>query len=251
MESIKIEYHDRVAVLRLNNGITNALNLEFLEEISEELQELKHDLSVSSLVFASGNDKFFSNGFDIPQLYEQSRDELKLFYRTFNRLSMDLYALPKPTIAAITGHAIAGGSILALCCDYRFIAEGKKLMGLNEIRLGVSVPYPADCILRQIVGARIARNIMESGEFYEPKELLQMGVVDQVLPLDQVLAKSIEKAGELGEMPSEAFGMIKRNRVESVEAQILSRLTEKEEFFLECWFTDDTRKRLKEAIEKF
>ena len=251
MESIKVEYHDKVAVLRLNSGITNALNTEFLKQISKTLQKLKHDPSVSSIVFAGANEKFFSIGFDVPQLYELSRDEFKFFYQTFNRLCLDLYALPKPTIAAIAGHAIAGGCILAICCDYRFIAEGRKLMGLNEIRLGVPVPYLADCILRQVVGTRNAREISDTGELYQPEELLQMGMVDRVLPLEQVLPESIEKAGLLGALPRKAFGMNKRNRVEVVEAQLITRLAEREQFFIECWYSDDARERLREAIKRF
>ena len=109
----------------------------------------------------------------------------------FNQVCMELYTMPKPTVAAVTGHAIAGGCILALCCDYRFAAEGRKLMGLNEIRLGVPVPYLADCVLRQIVGARNAREIMETGEFYLPEQSLQIGMIDRVLPLEKVVADSI------------------------------------------------------------
>ena len=74
---------------------------------------------------------------------------------------------------------------MALCCDYRFIAEGRKLMGLNEVKLGVPVPYLGDCILRHLVGARHARDIMDTGDFYHPEVLLQMGMVDQALPLEK------------------------------------------------------------------
>jgi enoyl-CoA hydratase/carnithine racemase len=164
---------------------------------------------------------------------------------------MDLYTLPKPTIAALTGHAIAGGCVLALCCDYRFIAEGKKLMGLNEIKLGVPVPYPGDRILSQMVGARKAQEIMEGGEFYPPEESYKIGMVDQVSPLEQVLPEAIKQAKLLGAMPNKAYGMIKRNRVEGVESQVQAQLAKKEKFFLECWYSDETRKRLQEAIKKF
>jgi len=162
-----------------------------------------------------------------------------------------LYRWPKPTVAAIPGHATAGGCILALCCDYRFITEGRKLMGLNEIKLGVPVPYPADCILRQVVGTENAREIMDTGEFYPPEKLLQMGMVDQVLPLDQVLPKAIEKARLEGALPDETFGLSKRSRVGKIEAQILERLAEQEQLFVERWYSDETRERLREAMKKF
>jgi enoyl-CoA hydratase/carnithine racemase len=248
---IEIVRHDQVAVLKLNRSVTNALNLELVRAIGRAFQDVKSDPKISGLVLTSANDKFFSIGFDIPQLYGLSREDVTVFYRTFNQVSMDLFTLPKPTVAAICGHAIAGGCILTLCCDYRIIADGRKLMGLNEIKLGVTVPYPADCVLRSLVGDRNAREIMEIGEFYQPEDSLTMGMVDQVVPLEDVLPKAIEKAQVLGSMPQEAYRLIKQNRTELVEDEIQARLEEKENLFLDCWFSDEARKRLKDAMEKF
>ena len=250
-EMIHVEYHDSIAVVKLDRGVTNAINMGLLTELETMLKKVKNNPDLHSLVLSSANEKFFSIGFDIPQLFKLSKDDFKVFYRAFNRLCMNLYTLPKMTIAAINGHAVAGGCILALCCDYRFIAEGKKKMGLNEIKLGVPVPYLADCILRQIVGFRNSRDIMDTGEFYLPDELLQMGMVDQILPLEQLLTKAIEKAQSMDAVSLDAFTMIKRTRVEMVEAQVLARQEEKEEIFLDSWFADDTRNRLKAAIDKF
>ena len=251
METIRTENRDGVAVVTLDRGTTNAINRQLVDELTETLRQLKNDTQVRGVVLVSANEKFFSIGFDIPQLFELSRDDFGAFYRAFNRLCIDLYTLPKPTVVAMTGHATAGGCILALCCDYRFIAEGRKLMGMNEIKLGVPVPYPVDRIFRQLVGVRSSRDVVDSGEFYPPEKLLQMGMVDRVLPLEQVLPESMEKARLLGSYPQEAFTMIKRNRTERVEAEILAHLNEREEFFIECWYSDDVRKRLKEAMEKF
>ena len=124
-------------------------------------------------------------------------------------------------------------------------------MGLNEIRLGLPVPYPGDCVLHHLVGVRYAREIMDDGGFYQPEQLLQMGLIDQLLPLERVLPESIERARSLGAWPQEAFAMIKRNRVEGVEAQVLARLEEKEQSFIERWYSDEARQRLREAMEKF
>jgi enoyl-CoA hydratase/carnithine racemase len=251
MDIIHTERREQVAIVKLNRPVTNTLNLSLINELIETLQHAKDDADVHSLVLGSSNEKFFSIGFDIPQLFELTSEDFAVFYRAFNRVCIDLYTLPKPTIAAMPGHAIAGGCILPLCCDYRFIAQGRKLMGLNEIKLGVPVPYPADCILRQIVGVRVAREIVEVGEFYPSEELLQMGMVDQVVPLEQVMTKSIEKAKSLGALPQPAFARIKQSRTETVKAQILERLEEKERSFIECWYSDETRERLRQAMEKF
>ena len=248
---IDVNYHDAVAVVKLDRGVTNKLNLECVRELAAALQRVRADPQVQALVLSSANAKFFSIGFDIPQLYELSEEDFRLFYGAFNQTCIELYTLPKPTVAAITGHAIAGGCILALCCDYRLIGEGRKLMGLNEVNLGVPVPYLADCLLRSLVGARYGREILEMGEFYRAEESLQMGMVDQVLPLEKVLPESIEKARQLGLMPQQAYKAIKRNRVEGIEAQIRAHWEEKQRFFVECWYSDETRQRLQEAMEKF
>jgi enoyl-CoA hydratase/carnithine racemase len=251
MELVRIEHHDTVTELKLNNGITNPLNLEFIRKIFKGLRDLRDDPDVKGVVISTNNNKFFSIGFDIPRLYGLNEEDFEIFYRTYNRLCIDLYTYPKPTIAAITGHAIAGGCILALCCDFRFIAEGRKLMGLNEVKLGVPVPYPGDCVLRQLVGPQNAQIIMDKGEFYRSEELLQLGIVDRIIPVEQVNSKAIDRVKLAGGMPNKAFSLIKHNRKEIVEKQVLKHLAKKEKAFIESWFSDEARRLLKEAIVKF
>lgn len=247
----EIKYQQNVAIVKLKNGVTNPISLELIKEISKDLKGLKDDSSVSGVVFTGSNNKFFSIGFDLPNLYKQGEKDLRIFYKSFNRICLDLYTYPKPTVAALTGHAIAGGCILAICCDYRVIASGKKLMGLNEIKLGVPVPYPGDLILKQIIGTRYAQMIMEMGDFYGPEQLMQMGLVNQVEKVKSVLDKAVEQARLLGDYPSLAYRMIKKNRVERVRERILENLDDKEQYFLKCWFSDETRKLLKAATKKF
>ncbi len=124
-------------------------------------------------------------------------------------------------------------------------------MGFNVMRLGIPVPYFVNCVLTDTVGTRIARTITDSGEFYSPEQLLDMGMVDSVVPIEEVIPKSLEKAHLLGALPQKAFATTKSNRVEKVKAQVSARLAEKERGFVECWFSDEARKLLREAMEKF
>ena len=251
MGMVQLEYDKKVAVLALNRGTTNAIDFQLINELRDHLERTQDDSDVKGIVLTSANEKFFAIGFDIPWLIDLSQKEFREFYHAFNQLCLDLYTFLKPTIAAITGHAVAGGCILALCCDYRYIAEGRKLMGLNEIKIGVPLPYPTDCILRDLVGSRVARDIADSGEYYESDKLLQMGVVDKVLPIDRVVYEAVEKGKLLGSYAPAAFRMIKRNRTERLKKQILEHLEEREQFFVECWYSDETRRQLKEALEKY
>jgi enoyl-CoA hydratase/carnithine racemase len=251
MSFMKTERKGSVAILQLHREVTQAIDLQLVHQLAESLAQLKSDAEVNSLVLCSSNAKFFSIGFHIPTLYSLRRKGFQIFYQAFNRFCIDLYTFPKPTIAAITGHAIAGGCILALCCDYRYIAQGRKLMGLNEVKLGVPVPYPGSCILRDLIGTRHSRELEDFGGFYEPEHALRIGLVDKILPVESVVPSSIETANVLGTMPHQAFQCIKKNRVETTRAHIEKHLVEKEDLFLECWFSEEARHKLKEAMEKF
>jgi enoyl-CoA hydratase/carnithine racemase len=234
MSVITLERQNHVAVARLHHGTINAISPQLVEELSGAIDQTAVDPEIRALVLTSANEKFFSIGFDIPVLFPMAREEFT-----------------KPTIAAISGHAIAGGCILALCCDYRVIAEGRKLMGLNEIKLGVPIPYVADCVLRFLVGARCARDLADGGEFYPADELLTMGMVDEVVPQGEVFTRALQKAQTLAAKPAEALACIKADRQEVTVTQITSRIDEKNELFIDRWFARDTRPRLQEAMETF
>ncbi|MGD2158738.1 MAG: enoyl-CoA hydratase/isomerase family protein [Anaerolineales bacterium] len=248
---ISVEYRNNVALVKLDRGVTNAIHLQLVDELDGALQRIKRDSRTRALVLLSANDKFFSIGFDIPSLFGLSMEDFLGFYQAFNRVCLELYTFPKPTVAAVTGHAIAGGCILALCCDYRFIAEGRRLMGLNEIKLGVPVPYTADCVLRDLVGVRVARDVMEGGEFYQPEDAFQMGMVDRICPPEKVLTQAVEKAKVLSAFSQQAYTLIKRNRVEQIEEYIKAHLKAKERLFVDRWYSEEARELLREAMEKF
>ena len=248
---IQIEYQENIAIIKLDRSATNAINLDLVQDLAKAIEQVKTDSQVQGLVLGSTSDKFFSIGFDIPQLFDLPEKDLRIFFDLFNRTSLALFTLPMSTVAAITSHTIAGGCILALCCDYRLMAEGRLWMGLNEIKLGVPVPYLPDCILRSLVGTRKARDIMERGEFLGPEESLAMGLVDEVFPREKVMLKAVEKAKVLGAMPTPAFKAIKDSRVQGIEKEVLRKWEEKERAFLNCWYSEEARVLLKEAMEKF
>ena len=248
---LQIERHGEIEVIKLSRGVINVLDSNLVQQLSETLENIRGNPDIRGLVLSSTNEKFFSIGFDIPNLYDLADAAFTSFFHSFNQLCLSLYTLPKPTIAALTGHAIAGGCILALCCDQRIIAEGRKLIGLNEIKLGVPVPFIAECILRQIINGRIVRGIVEGGGFYSPDEALRIGLVDEARPSERLLSTAIEKARQLGGNIPYVFATIKHSRTIEVEEQIEARLKEREKVFIESWFSKEARLLLKEAISKF
>lgn len=249
MSRLDWNVEDGVAMVRMNNGATNPIDMEMARELRDAVHRAADDPEVRSLVLAGANQKFFSIGFDLPHWTGPGERDFAPFFRFYNELCLDLFSLPKPTVAALEGHAVAGGFILATCCDSRILAEGKKLMGMNEIKLGVPVPYTAERILRSLAGPRTCRLVMEEGGFYPPEQAYVMELVDQVVPLERVLPAAVAKARFLGEMPEGAFALFKRNRVHEIAADIRAHSAQSDLEFLERWIAPATRERLKLAAE--
>ncbi len=248
---IKVETLAGVAQLQLDRGVTNPLSAELLTEFRRALETIDRDEKVKALILTSVSEKFLSIGFDIPALYPLDRNGMRDFFRLFNEVTMEFFLLPKPTVAAIRGHAVAGGCILALICDRRFIAEGRTLMGLNEVKLGVPVPCLADRITRDLLGSHRARVILEEGEFHPPEQALAFGLVDRVLPEAELLDAARAEAIRLGDLPSAAFGLIKGERCREIATYVKRRQAEMEADFLDCWFAPATRAQLEAAMENY
>lgn len=247
MTPILLEEHGQVAVIRLNSQVINAISPEVLNDLCVKIAMAK---SNSRGLVLAGGDKFFSIGFDIPRLLEMNQSGMTDFFYDFNQAVMDLFTLPIPTACALKGHAIAGGTILLLACDYRFASDQKTLIGLNEIRLGVPTPYLADMMLRQITGDQVASDILYLGEFIESADAARHGIISEVFPKEEVENRAIEKISHISKFNLKAFAETKANRAELIRSRYESNYRSKNQAFLECWFSPETHKSLREAAEK-
>ena len=248
MSKVTLEAHDAVAVLRLNNGVTNAISPELVDDLSGELNRIKSEFS--GMVLAGG-EKFFCIGFDLPALLQLDRTDMIEFFARFNEVILDLYTLPVPTASAINGHATAGGAIFAISSDFRFVSTGRRFIGLNEIKIGVPVPYLPDLILRQIVGDRCATEMMYSGKFVEPEEAKRIGLVDDVFESEDLEEKAVAKIAELTALPPYGFPTIKNYRVEAVKSKYEAMRSADADRFIDCWFDPPVQELLREAAKKF
>jgi len=248
MSKVILEVYDAVAALRLNNGVINAIGPELLDDLSAELTQIKSEFK--GMVLAGG-EKFFCIGLDLPGLLPLGRSEMVEFYFKFMQVVLDLYTLPMPTACAINGHATAGGAIFALSSDFRFASSGRKFIGLNEVKIGLSVPYLTDLILRQVVGDRCATEMMFKGEFLEPEKALKIGLVDAVFSPEDLEEKAVAKIAELAALPPQGLTVIKNNRVGAVRSQYEEARSAEADLFLDCWFNPSVQEKLKEAAKKF
>jgi enoyl-CoA hydratase/carnithine racemase len=248
MAKVSLEDNGQVAVLRLTSGVINAIGPELVDELSLALQEVQGRFR--GMVLAGGN-KFFSIGLDLPALLKLGRKDMAAFWDTFEDTVLALYTLPIPTAAAIAGHATAGGAILALACDFRFAAAGRNLIGLNEISIGVPVPYLADRMLRQTVGDRVATEMEYRGKLVGSEEAKAIGLIDGIFPAEEVESRSIATITELTAMTAPAFSLTKQHRTREIPSRFNAIRPGLNRTFMDSWFVPATQALLEEAAQKF
>ena len=173
------------------------------------------------------------------------------FWQDFDQVLLDLYTFPVPTVAAINGHAVAGGTILALTADYRFIGDSRNLMGLNEVNIGVPVPYLADLMLRQLIDERNANEIVLGGELIDPQKALAVGLVSDIVTEKSLETRAIETAAALSLKPQLAMRQIRENRTETVRRRFERNRDAKRAAMMDCWYHPDVQQMLTEAAKKF
>ncbi|WP_084456411.1 enoyl-CoA hydratase/isomerase family protein [Desulfogranum mediterraneum] len=246
--TIQLEQREAVAVLRLTNGPTNALSPALVQEMRGAVATSRQQAGAMLLC---GGEKFFSMGLDLPALLSLNREDMAQFWQSFNQLILDIYTLPLPTISVLEGHAVAGGNILALSCDYRLAGSAPKKIGLNEIKLGLPLPLLADLMLKQVVGERVAAHMSYSGEFMSFQEAEQVGLVDGVHPGEELFDRALEQAGTLAGLQAKAFAGVKANRTETIRARYSQQHQADDELFLDCWFSGPVQEILREAARNF
>lgn len=244
---ILLEEKNGIAILKFNNGVTNAISTDFLNDFFAKIDNAEN--KYNGLIL-TGNEKFFSMGFNLPELLIMNKESFTEFYNLFNELIVRLYSLPIPTCSVITGHAIAGGFIIALATDYRFAVSDKKI-GLNEINIGVPVPYLAQLILKEIVNDRIFKNLVYYGDFLTTNSALDYGLIDEIYSLEEIIDKTIEKISKLSYKEKKAFGTIKTFSHKEVINIYKNTKEEDTKHFLECWLSEKAQSLLKEASKKF
>ena len=244
--AVKIDRRETVATMTLCCGKVNAIDWPLIRELKSALHALQSDSKVRSVIL-TGCGPFFSFGFDVPQLLPYSRKRFGSFVTDFDKLLLDLFLFPKPVVAAINGHAIAGGCMLALGCDSRIMVDGKAKISLNEITFGSAVFASPTEMLRAAVGTPAATEILFHGRMYGARQAKEIRLVDEVCDERELMERSQRIAAEMGTRTSEAFTTLKHLLREPIAAALRRRRAESIRGFVKVWYSKATRKSL-EAI---
>jgi enoyl-CoA hydratase/carnithine racemase len=245
MPYVKVRVEGEVAVVFLCRGKVNALDEATIDELKDRFREIEVDEAIRAVVF-SGEGKFFSFGFDIPGFLGHSKPDFSRFLVKFTDLYTYLFTYPKPVVAALNGHTVAGGLMLALACDRRAIAAGKGKIALNELAFGSSVFAGSVEMLRFAVGSRNAEEVLYTGAMYHPEEALRLGLVDDIYSGEDLLEKSRAAARELGGKSQPAFQNMKRLLRGPVAEEMRRRESASIGEFVDIWYSEVTWRNVQE-----
>jgi enoyl-CoA hydratase len=243
MTFVHLEVRHGLASVRLERGKVNALNEQVVDELSRCLRDLEADPAVRGTLL-TGTGKFFSFGFDIPQFLGVPREEFARYLRKFTTLYRELFFHPRPVVAALNGHAVAGGCKLATACDARVMARENAKIGLNEIGFGSSLFAGSLEVLRFCVGDRRAQEIAYTGALYGAEQALALGLVDATVDGASVVEEAGRRLDALAARSPRAFGGIKRLLRQPVMEEMQRREEASIREFVDVWYSAVTRAEL-------
>jgi enoyl-CoA hydratase len=235
---IEIKASEGIAVMTLRHGKVNALDFEFCEAITARFKELR--MSDVKAVVLTAQGKVFSAGVDLIRLSEGGADYVRKFLPVLHELFDTVFFHPKPVVAAVNGHAIAGGCVLACCADRRIMARQSGRIGVTELPVGVPFPALAFEIVRSAVPARYLAEVTYSGATYDSDTALERGFVDEIAEPSELLEDAFAVAQELAALSPAAFTQNKMQIRQPVRERLAASGEATEKAATEIWCAPET-----------
>jgi Delta3-Delta2-enoyl-CoA isomerase len=244
MDFIVLTKDENVATVRIQRGKVNALNDQVVAELRSCFQDLSVDPAVKSVIL-TGNGKFFSFGFDIPEFLSYSKEEFTRYLLSFADLYTYLFLFPKPVTAALNGHTIAGGCMLATACDHRLMVTGKARISLNEVSFGSSVFAGSVAMLKACAGERNAERILYSGGMYSAEEAMELGLIHRAVAEEHLPEVAASVAREFAQRDARAFQSIKLLLRKNIAVEMRRKEKDSVIEFVEIWYSQATMGQLR------
>jgi len=243
---LHIQFHDAVAEIRMDRPPANALNREFVERLLAALESARMD--GAHAIVLNGRPGMFSAGIDVPELLDQDRRQVEAFWGLFFSLNRQLAGSPVPVIAAMSGHAVAGGAVLALQCDWRIGVAGKFRIGLNEVQVGLPVPATVLLALEQVVGSRVAQRLATRGELLSMDAAAGIGLVDELVDPDVLLSTALKRANELLALPPMAMNTTRL----AAKGRLIEDLSSSGDTAAATtwWFSSETQSEMRKLVAR-
>lgn len=245
---LKLSDHGRVREIQIDRPPANALNPELVKQIRNELNEAAQS---ADAVVVSGRSGMFSAGLDIPELLNLDHDGIQQFWKSFLKLLGTIANMPVPTVFALTGHAPAGGIVLALYADYRIMSGGKFKTGLNEVQVGLVVSPVIKNALARLIGPHPAERILVPGAMFGADHALQLGLVDELSDdPESAVTRAIEWCQHLLSLPRDAMLLTRKLAREDLVGFFDDERDYNLEVFADLWFSDLTQNTLNNMVAR-
>lgn len=243
-----LEPDGELFILRMQGGKANAMSPAMIDRLGVLLDEVAR--SEARGLVLTGDGKAFCAGLALPELIELDRAALRRFMAEFERVLLGLFLLPMPVVAAIEGHAIAGGCVLANQCDVRVVADRPLHIGLSEVQLGIGLPALVIETLRAFLPPPSLLRVALRGELVGPHDALALGLVEELAPAPALHERACARARELAGVPRSAYAQVKRAWRLPI-AETIERTSERAaEGWLDLWFADAAQQRLRSVITR-
>ena len=238
--------HGNIAEVRMNRAPANALNAALVMDLTDGLRQAINQ--GADAIMISGQPGMFSGGLDVPELLPLPRSAMREFWELFFGLMRTVATSPVPMVAAITGHSPAGGAVVAVHCDYRVAAAGEFKLGFNEVQVGLPVPSTIIDALTDVVGARHARRLATLGLLIDPAEAHDIGLVDELVPVADVVPRALDWCREIASLPPVAMNETRRQ----AKAGLLQKLSGSAdaEVATDYWFSEETQREMHKLVAR-
>ena len=241
---IELAEQDGVAVLHLAHGKVNAMSMEFCEALTARFAEI----SAARAVVMTATGRTFSAGVDLVRLLEGGAPYVRKFLPVLSNMFVTVFSHPAPVVAAINGHAIAGGCVLACAADKRLMARDSGHIGVTELLVGVPFPPAAIEIMRCAAAPQFFADAILSGATYTPAEAVARGFIHDVVEPQALLERAVAAAKALAALPPKAFALTKRQ----IRAPALERMQSPEfdAAIAQIWTAPETLARVRDYVAR-
>lgn len=246
-EVVRFEVADGIGTIVLDRPKMNALDAEMQRQLVAVAEEATERDDVKAVI-VWGGERVFAAGADVKEMAEMSYTDMAAHVRLLQRFSRALAAIPKPTVAAITGFALGGGLETALCCDFRVVADNAKL-GLPEITLGIIPGAGGTQRLPRLIGPAKAKEMIFTGRFVDATEALEIGLADKVVPAGEVLETARAMVSPFVTGATQALRAAKEAVDKGLEVDLSTGLEIEAQVFSALFATNDQKSGMRSFVD--
>ena len=251
MSNLILNKKEGYTIVQMNRGKVNAINREMVSELKQTFETLEKDSNVKGVIL-TGQPHYFSAGLDLIELYQYNKEEISEFFSAFGSLYLQLVQFKKPFISAITGHSPAGGTVLAVTSDNRYMAKGEKyVIGLNEVAVNIQISQNLTEVYAFWMGDGLSSRYILEGKLLNGNEAVSAGLVDELVPLENVLEAAEKKMKNYLQADQEILvntkAKLRKHLWDKLDLNAENSLKEA----AELWWKPEIRAKMKAYVESF